>query len=130
MHMLKKKALFVISAALYAFWYFFLTQVIYSNVHGHMVSAVIWNMLLILFFVISEKGEDYLLKKIKPKNETEKVNIFRKILMSYLGGASFKSALYFFYIFMTIYSAILAADPDFLRGGFPIIIYCQYDTAF
>ena len=118
MRMLKKKALFVISAAFYAFWYFYLTQVIYSNVDGHIVSAVILNMLLILLFVISEKIENYFLKKIKSKETTEKPGVFKRILMAYFGGASFKSALYFFYIFFTIYSAIHAADPDFFPFRF------------
>jgi len=114
MKMLKKRILYIVMSAAYAFWLYIITQNIFFNTRS-VLAATIGNMLMIIFFIISEKVENYMLAKLIAKKDAgKKLNIFKKIFIFYLSGASFKSGLYFFYIVITVYSAVIAADPDFV----------------
>ena len=112
---IKKKVSYIFSSALYAFGIFMLTRLIYYIITGeNVLAATIGNIILIIYFVVTEKIEEHILSIIKSKPENNKTNILRKVLIIYLSSPpSFKSAMYFFYIFVTIYSALLAAAPDF-----------------
>ncbi|MCL2368759.1 MAG: hypothetical protein FWC72_07160, partial [Oscillospiraceae bacterium] len=83
------------------------------------LTATIWNMSLIIFFVLSDQLDYYILNKMKAKDQNQNLSTSRRILKSYLAGPSVKSTLYLLYMFILVCTAILAAAPDFspwLRG--------------
>jgi len=110
---LKKKIIYVLSAASYAFGYFYLTAFLFFNVaQGDAFSAVMWILGTIIAFVLWEKVEYKLLAKMRAKDSGKKVALPRRALKWYMSGASVKSALYLFYMAIIISSAIHAAAPD------------------
>jgi len=111
--MLKKKAIYIFWAVVYAIGVFYITVFIFNVAGGNVLVAAIWNMVYIIIFLIIERIDYFILKKIKSKDDNKKATIFKRILLAYLGSPSIKSALYFFYIGVTVVSAILAAEPDF-----------------
>ena len=120
--MLKKKAIFVLYAAVYAYGVYLLTAFIFTTVaRGDILVATIWNLAIIVTFVFLEKIENFAVIRLKSglARTGKQPGIPKKLLISYLSGASIKSALYLYYIVILALSAILAADPEFsaLQGG-------------
>ena len=116
----KKKILYVFWAMLYALWILSLTQSIFWSVaDSNVFYATILNFVFIFLMLIWDRMEDLINAKLKPRDSEEKIGIFRKIFVVYTSGASFKSGMYFFYIFITVYTALLAADPDFFLQIYP-----------
>ena len=114
MKMLKKKLLYFLSAIWYAFVFFYVTMAIFQNVaNSNVLYATIWNTALIISFVILDKAEYYIHAKIKQRCENGNPGILKRIVLFYLSGASFKTALYLFYLVVLICSALVAAEPDF-----------------
>ena len=116
---LKKKIIYVISAAILAYGYFFLTAFLFFEVaQGDALTAVMWILGTIIAFVLWEKVEYKLLAKMRAKDRDKKVSLPRRALKWYMTGASTKSALYLFYMVTIVSSAIHTASPDlspFLR---------------
>ena len=114
MKMLKKKIVYILWAATSAYWILVLTSYIFYGVaEGHVLTATVWNMAFIVVFLISDRLFDMLTVKTKALAK-KKNNIALRALNWYLDSASFKSGIYFFYIGITVCSAIMAADPEFI----------------
>ena len=112
MKSLKKKLYFITWAVVIAYGHLFFSQVIFWMVaDGHVLTAAIWHMFSIIGFLIYDKLANYIHKKIQPKDKSHKPNFVRRILNAYLGGSSFKTGLYLFYIGILALSAINASDP-------------------
>jgi len=114
----KRRVVYVLWAAAYAYGYFWLSfAVIFVGVADEdVLVATIWNLALIPIILISEKVEIYISCKIKSKIKKKPTILMKSLNVLFdvlLWGASFKSALYFFYIGLIICLAIVAADPDF-----------------
>jgi len=123
--MLKKKVIGFLWAVWFAWGHLYLSTIIFNNTAGQsLIAATIWNFVLIIFFLILERVEFYWVEKLKAKYaDTEnKPNIFIKMLISYLSGVSFKTALYLFYIFILVCSAINAVEADFFNEAFAIYL--------
>jgi len=117
---LKKKVIYIISASVMAYFYFFFTLYTFVVFAGsNVLVASIWNIAFIIFFIIEDKVETHLLRKVESRIEAKKPTFLLKVLKAYLRGASFKSALYFFYIFISIIAIIVASEPDLI----PTIYY-------
>lgn len=114
MQLLKKKAIYIFWAALSAVGYLYLTNYVFAVVaQGHVLTATILNLALIICFLIIDKISDFVYIKANLKEKKKKSIVF-KLLSTYLTGVSIKSTLYFFFIGTTVCSAILAADPEFI----------------
>jgi len=119
MRVIRKRISYFLSALWYAFVFFYFSLWIYQGVADFDVFyATIWNTILIVGLVIWDKVEERIYVRIKPKDDTDKPGILRKIGLFYFSGASFKTALYLFYFVMLICNALVTADPDF-----PILRY-------
>jgi len=113
MKKLSKKIVYFLTAVWYAFVFHWITVVIFNSVNHDVLQATIINTGVIIFFVITDKLETSLSVKLRKKDENDKPGILRRLVLLYVTGASFKTALYLFYFVMLICYAILAADPDF-----------------
>ena len=111
--MLKKRLGYFLSCVFFAWGFFWMTVMIFNAVGGDVLSATIWNCVVIVVFVLEDKYAEYIHPKMTAKYKKKKPNIIQKFGMWYFGSASFKSALYLFYFVMLICFAIVAADPDF-----------------
>jgi len=112
--MLKKKVIYVVWAALSAWCILYLTAYIFYTVaEGHVLTATVWNIAFIILFLILDRLFDALTAKTKSITK-KKNNIFLRAINWYLDSASIKSGIYFFYIGITVCSAIMAADPEFI----------------
>lgn len=112
LEMVKKKVGYVLWAALFAYGIYSLTIVIFFNIaEQNAFYATIGNIVLIIIFVITEKVEKYIYRKVKLT--TPKFPTLRKLYDFHMAGPSFKSAMYLFYIVIIVYSALIAANPDF-----------------
>ena len=110
----KKRVYFVVWAVIIAYGHLLISQIIFWNVAGgNVLTASIWHMCSIIVFLLYDKIATYIHSKIKPKNKDIKPNVFRRILDAYLGGSSFKTGLYLFYIGILALTAINAAEPVF-----------------
>ena len=78
-----------------------------------MLTATVWNIAFIILFLILDRLFDALTAKTKSITK-KKNNIFLRAINWYLDSASIKSGIYFFYIGITVCSAIMAADPEFI----------------
>ena len=107
--MLKAKLTYTFWALLYASLIYWLTGLIFNATYENRVLTVGLNIALIIFFVLLEKFEHYMLEKLQ---RNHKHGQLRKLLISYLNGASFKSAMYVFYTIILIYTALQSADPE------------------
>ena len=120
--MLKKQAHRFLWAIWFAVGHYALSVFVFNSTSEQgLLAATIWNFALIIFFLISEKVEFYFAKKLKAKYEIseKKPNILIRILIKYLGGdVSFKTALYLFYIFVLVCSAINAVEPYLFNEEF------------
>jgi len=119
--MLKKKIGGFFWAVWFAFGHLYLTTIIFNSTVEHgLLTATIWNFVLIILFLILERVEIHFVSKLKARysDSEKKPNIFMKILIVYLSGVSFKTALYLFYIFVLVCSAINAVEPGFFNEGF------------
>ena len=121
MQTLKKK----VSGFLWAVWiawgHYWLSIIVFNNTaEQSLIAATVWNFALIIFWLAFEKAEYYFVCKLKAKykDNEKKPNIFTRMLIAYLSGISFKTALYLFYIYILVCSAINAVEPDFFSEGF------------
>ena len=118
MKTVKQSVSYIFSASFYAFGIYGITSAIYFLVADrNVLVATIWNMAMIIYFIILEKVEYYFYNKLKTRETDKKFKLPLRIYNAYLkwsvyGGASFKSAMYFFYIVVTIYNALVAAEPS------------------
>ena len=117
--MIKKKVSKFIWAVWFALGHYALTAIVFNSMAGRSLIAVtVLNFALIIFFLVLEKVENYFVIKIKAREQKKKPSVFTKILIAYLGGISFKTALYLFYIFILVCSGINAVEPDFFGEVF------------
>jgi hypothetical protein len=120
--MLKERLGFFISSVFFAWGFFWLTAWIFISIaEGNVLTATIWNCVIIVAFIIEDKYIDHIYPKMKAKYREKRPNIFQKILLWYCGSASFKSSLYIFYFVMLICFAIVSAEPNF-----PILSNMRY----
>ena len=131
LRILKKRLLYIAQAVLFAWGLFTLTQIIFAN-SASVLAATVSNMVTIVIFIVAEKVEYYILARlIAQKKAGKNLNIFSKVLVFYLSGASFKSGMYFFYIVVTVYTAIIAAEPDFgLQFSYEYVMSVRYGILF
>ena len=123
MLMLKKKIIKFFWAAWFAFGHFYFSVLIFNNVaHRSMIAATVLNFILILIFLIEDKVVDYFARKQEMKEQENKQNVFKKILRAYFNSVSFKTALYLFYIFVLVCSAIDRVEPDFFSEDFSLYL--------
>jgi len=111
--MLKTKAKYIFWAIMYAVAQFVFTLYIFELVaQGNVLTATIWNMSIIMAFVIIDKLEMYAFSRLADKlhDRDKKRNVFLRVAFGYLVGPSAKSSLYFLYVVIIICSAIIAAD--------------------
>jgi len=126
---LKKKAIFMFSAILFAYGLYEISLIVYFDFADQDVFiATILNFALIVFFITLEKVEYFFFNKYKRNLEGKDVKLLDRIFLKLWGGASFKSAMYLFYIVVIIYSALLAANPEmsvriFPEGYLPTVRY-------
>ena len=121
--MLKKKVIKFFWAASFAYGYFWMTILVFNNVAARsMIAATVFNSALIIVFLIEDRIGDYFMDRQKVKAPNEKQNIFMRGLKSYFNSVSFKTALYLFYIFILICSAIDNVDPDFFNHYFSLYL--------
>ena len=131
--MIKKKIIYILFSILYAWGFFWLSMVVYSNIAGrNVLLASILNLVLIFIFVIMNKLEDLFLRKILTREKCKELNLPLKALKQYFLGPSFKSSLYIFYIVILVGVAILAADPyiGFLQEFRGYLLSVQYGVLF
>ena len=105
--MLKMKLIYTAWASIYAFGIYGLTIFIYTNATG--VLPVALNIALIKTFIIVEKIEHHYLDIWERQNIP--LNKAQKALQYYMKGPSFKSAMYFFYMFVLIAIMLQTAAP-------------------
>jgi len=111
MRIFLKKVKYIIWSVFYAYGIFQITQIIYYNIaERDVLMATVLNMVLIIILVVSEKVEFYILRLFQEKGERGNPSLKKKIIMWYLDGPSFKSAMYFFYLVFIVYTAVMAAD--------------------
>ncbi|MDR0767504.1 MAG: hypothetical protein LBE57_03540 [Methanosarcinales archaeon] len=115
---IKKKIIInIFWTVLLAYWIFGITGFIYFRIADqNVLTATILNFALIIFLLLIDKVETYILNKIRPKVDKKRPLLSK--LLDYYGDITFKSGLYFFYIVILVYIAIIAAEPEF-----PIQIY-------
>ena len=120
MRMLKEKISAFFWAALVAYGLYGLSILIYLNTLAHgLLVATFLNFAMIIFFIVLEKVETYFADKLTAKYKNgEKKPVFVKIFLWYSSGISFKTALYLFYIYILVCTAINAVEPGFVREGF------------
>ncbi|MCL1788423.1 MAG: hypothetical protein FWG38_10600 [Defluviitaleaceae bacterium] len=118
MKTLRKRLLYFITAALYALGYFTVSQTIFWGVAGeNILAAAFWNVGFILFAIVLDKAETLLYTKLIAKYQA-RPNLLTRLVKAYLGGVSFKSALYLFYIVILVLSIIGRAQPEQFYEGF------------
>jgi len=108
--LIKRKIIYTLWSILYAYGIFSLTVLIFSRTGDRIYLAVILNMVMIIVFVVVEIIEDYFIAKVEAKESD--LNHITKLIIRFLKGPTFKSAMYLFYIVILIYSALEAAEPD------------------
>ena len=107
-----KRVVYFLTAVLIAYGWFWLTAYIHFVISdGDMMTSTIFNFAIIIIVLIYEQIERYFYfkKKIKEQKRT----IFSRFLDFWMYGASAKTALYLFYIYVLMCTAILAANPEF-----------------
>ena len=110
---------YVAGAALYAFGHWALTETIFWGVaDGDVLTASLLNAGYIIVFVLLEKVEIYVCKKVKARNTGREPGLLLRLYYSYMSGASFKSALYLFYFVVLVYATIDMASPEVFSDGF------------
>ena len=130
---IKKKAIYVGLSILYAVSFGWLTIGIFNVSNGNVLLASILNLVAILLFVIGEKFERMLERKLlKIEKKEGSLSLPLKLIKGYIGGPSFKASLYFYYVVVLVGVAILAADPyiAFLYGWSGYFLSVQYGVLF
>lgn len=121
--MLKKKIIKFFWATWFAFGYFWLTVVVFNNVAARsMIAVTVINFGLIIAFLIEDKVSDYYLTKQNTKEQDETQSTFKRMVKAYLNSVSFKTALYLFYIFVLVCSAIEKVEPGFFNEDFSLYL--------
>ena len=110
-------------AVWFAFGYFWLTVLVFNNVaYRSMIAATVNNFAMIIVFIIEDKISDYFTNKRKTDEQSKNQNIVKKILIAYFNSVSFKTALYLFYIFILVCSAIDSVAPGFFNDDFSLYL--------
>ena len=118
MNKFKKRFTYFLSAALFAYGHFIISQYIFVSVAGeNILTASIWNVGLILFFIVWDKCEDFIYRKLAAKYKAHG-NVVMKVANFYFGGVSFKSALYLFYTVILVLTIVARADPERFNEAF------------
>jgi len=119
MRLIRKKVTYFIWAIIYALGHWTLSQNIFWGVaNQNVMVATFWNAGFIVFFVLLEKAEIAIARKIKAKYADREPGLLMRLLDSYISGVSFKSALYLFYFVILVFAAIHAASPDVFSDEF------------
>ena len=115
--MLKKKVSYFLYAALIAWGYYGLTVLIFFVIADrNLLIATVLNAAVIIVFVAMDKLEDYIYIRLNADTGTKKPSLLRKAVLWYVSDhISTKSALYLFYIYVLICTALVTAEPDFPR---------------
>ena len=101
---IKKKISYIFSSAIYAFGIFMLTRLIYYVITDrNVLAATIGNIILIIYFVITEKIEEYIFLKIKSKSENTKISILKKVLITYLSSSPYFQISNVFLLYLCYY---------------------------
>ena len=110
---LKMKVAFSLWVLFYAWSFYMLTYFFFTGIaRGNVLYGTIWNMALILAFVVIDKIEAHLLILLKSDSTGKKFGFMRNALNNYLYGPSMKCAIYLFYIMVMVKTAVLTADPE------------------
>jgi len=80
--------------------------------------ATFWNAGFIVFFVLLEKFEIIIARKIQARYADREPGFLLRMLDSYIKGVSFKSALYLFYFVILVFASIHAASPEVFNEEF------------
>jgi len=119
MKLLRKKITYLIWAIVYALGHWTLSQNIFWGIANRDVMvATFWNAGFIVFFVLLEKFEIIIARKIRAKYADKEPGLLLRILDSYINGVSLKSALYLFYFVVLVFAAIHTASPDVFSEEF------------
>jgi len=120
--MLKKKIIKFFWAAWFAYGYFWLTIIIFNNVAARsMIATTVLNFVLILVFLIEDKIGDYFTARQNAKQQTKQSTV-KRIVRAYFNSVSFKTAIYLFYIFVLVCSAIERVEPGFFSEHFSLYL--------
>jgi len=112
-------AKYVAGAAIYALGHWMLTQSIFWGVaDGNVLTASLLNAGYIVVFILLEKIETYICKKIKARNAGKEPGLLLRLYYSYMSGASLKSALYLFYFVILVYATVDIASPGLFSDEF------------
>lgn len=110
---LKRKTGYFLTAMVTAFVFFYWTlELFLVRFEGDMLSSTIVNIIIIIIAVAFDRVEKFLYIKLKQRYKDRKPPIPMRILLLYMRGATIKSGLYLFYIFVLACMALLAAQPD------------------
>lgn len=119
MKLLRKKVTYLIWAIIYALGHWTLSQNIFWGVADRDVMiATFWNAGFIVFFVLLEKFEIIIARKIQARYADREPGFLLRMLDSYIKGVSFKSALYLFYFVILVFASIHAASPEVFNEEF------------
>ena len=116
MQIMWKRIRYIFMAVIVAIAFFVLSYnlIFLRAMNENILHATVLNLFMIFFIVIGEKVEMYALAKVSQKWKAEgKCPRLTKMAEQRLKDASFKSALYCFYIGILICSALIAAEPNF-----------------
>jgi len=119
MKLLRKKVTYFVWAIIYASGHWALSQNIFWGLADRDVMvATFWNAGFIVFFVLLEKFEIFIARKIHVRYADKESGLLIRMLKSYIEGVSFKSALYLFYFVILVFASIHAASPDVFSEDF------------
>jgi len=117
--MLKKKVKYMVGAIIYALGHWSLTQSIFWGVANmNVLTASLLNAGYIVVFIIWEKIELFIYKKVKARNAGKKPGLLLRMYSSYMTGASLKTALYLFYFVILVHATIHVASPGYFSDEF------------
>jgi len=110
---------YLLWAALYGLAHLSLTQTIFWEIASEdVLVASMLNAGYIVVFIILEKVEIYILKRVKARNAHKEPGRLLRFYYSYMKGPTLKSALYLFYFVILVYATIDTASPGRFSEGF------------
>jgi|GEM_PF-2982120 len=121
MKLFRKKVVYIIVALFTAYGYMAMIAMIFNASDGDILTTAIWNMVFIILFIISDKIVGRFHAWLNRKwDKTKPLSVWKRILNWYIGGSSFKSALYLFYVFIVICLALDVAgvEQNFIHSDF------------
>jgi len=119
MKLIRKKVKYMIWATIYALGHWSLTQSIFWGMANmNVLVASLLNAGYIVLFIVLEKIEIYICKKIKARNTGREPGLILKMYYSYMSGVSLKTALYLFYFVILVHATIHMASPGVFSDEF------------